>query len=337
MGLPAYATRAANPGVNRSDRNNNPGNIKVSSYTKEFDGVIGVESDPALDGGNFLIFENPEAGINAIGRLLLEGRPYDNKTAEQAIKTYNGGGSYGAMDVLLDPNKDFKSQIQDPAKRFEVATAIAKAEGWSGVAPDIINREVADLTKLVADKKITDKDALARVSPENKNQLLTALSEIVLDSDSISDIIAKEKAQDALNLKTHKGLDSAVGVVGLGRIAMPWTIGAKQDFIAGVERLVSGLSLESLIEAKSRGATFGALSDTEMRILASSATKIGSWKNVDKSGKVTGYKVGHQAMKDELDNINKILLRGVKSNIEFKDPQISEEDAYNIYLETINQ
>ena len=51
-----------------------------------------------------------------------------------------------------------------------------------------------------------------------------------------------------------------------------------------------------------------------MRILASSATKIGSWKNIDKSGKVTGYSVDEKSFKQELDNINKILLRGVSSN-----------------------
>ena len=45
-----------------------------------------------------------------------------------------------------------------------------------------------------------------------------------------------------------------------------------------------------------------------MKILASAATKIGTWRVTDKNGKVTGYKVGHQAMKDELDNINKILM-----------------------------
>ena len=43
MGLPSFDTRSENPGVNRSDRNNNPGNIKVSENTKTWEGVIGVK------------------------------------------------------------------------------------------------------------------------------------------------------------------------------------------------------------------------------------------------------------------------------------------------------
>ena len=86
--------------------------------------------------------------------------------------------------------------------------------------------------------------------------------------------------------------------------------GQKQDFIASVEQLVSGLSLDALIEAKERGATFGALSEGEMQILASSASKIGTWK-VTKDGNVTGYNTSQSAFKKELDNINRMLSRGL--------------------------
>lgn len=134
LGLPSYDTAAANPGVNRPNRNNNPGNIKVSDYTKNFDGVIGVESRPATDGGNFLIFDSPESGIAAIGRLLQEGKSYKGVTAEQAIKKYNGGGGYGAVDVGLNPVQDFQSQIRDPQKLQQVAQAIAKLEGFTGTS-----------------------------------------------------------------------------------------------------------------------------------------------------------------------------------------------------------
>ena len=77
---------------------------------------------------------------------------------------------------------------------------------------------------------------------------------------------------------------------------------------------MSGLSLEALIEAKSRGATFGALSDTEMQILASAASKIGTWRNV-KDGRVTGYDASESSFKEELNNIRNTLLRASKGAI----------------------
>lgn len=314
-GLPAYDTESANPGMSRSDRNNNPGNIKISDYTKEFAGVIGVESKSAEDGGNFLIFENPQAGLDAIGRLLLEGKSYQNVNAETAIKRYNNNGTYGASDVGLDPNKDFQSQIQDPIKRREVARAIAMAEGWSGGATDVyqqetISQSAKNWANLIADGKAD----LSNVPAEERTDVVNALAITPTKSDLLVDLVAKEKAQTAINLINHSGLKNAVGTIKLGRYA-PFQWGAKADFIASVEQLISGLSLDGLIEAKSRGATFGALSDSEMRILASAATKIGTWRKLDDSGNVIGYKARESDFKAELENISKILLRASKYNV----------------------
>lgn len=131
FGLPTYDTLAANPGMNRPNRNNNPGNIKASAYSTKFAGVIGVESRPAQDGGNFLIFDSAESGKAAIGRLLREGRAYQGVTAEQAMRAYSGGG-YGGSAVGLNPGTNFQSQIADDGRLSALVDAIAKREGFTG-------------------------------------------------------------------------------------------------------------------------------------------------------------------------------------------------------------
>jgi len=108
------------------------------------------------------------------------------------------------------------------------------------------------------------------------------------------------------SLKNHPGLNNAVGT-GLGlfsRMFTPFT-GSRQDFIAEVERITSALSLDALINAKARGATFGALSDSELRILSSAATKIGTWRKI-KDGQVVGYKASEDSFKKELDKISNL-------------------------------
>ena len=107
------------------------------------------------------------------------------------------------------------------------------------------------------------------------------------------------------SLKTHPGLNNAVGpgFKWFSRMGTPFT-GSKADFIAEVEKLTSGLSLETLIEAKAKGATFGALSDSEMRILSSAATKIGSWRKLNSEGQVVGYKASEKSFKEELTNLS---------------------------------
>lgn len=133
MGLPTYDTRSANPTLNRPTRNNNPGNIKASSWSTNLPGVIGVEASAAADGGNFLIFDSPQSGLNAIRALLQQGSSYQNVTAEQAMRKYSGGG-YGAEAVGLASATNFQSQIADPAVLDKLVDAIAKREGFQGGA-----------------------------------------------------------------------------------------------------------------------------------------------------------------------------------------------------------
>jgi hypothetical protein len=108
-------------------------------------------------------------------------------------------------------------------------------------------------------------------------------------------------------LKNHKGLSKSVGVGGFAR----WTpfkvdvrTGEKSDFVAGVEQLTSQLTLDSLINAKARGATFGALSEGEMRVLSGAASKISSWASKNKTGEVTHYNASEKSFKRELDTIS---------------------------------
>jgi len=80
--------------------------------------------------------------------------------------------------------------------------------------------------------------------------------------------------------------------------------GQQQDFISGVEQTRSQLSLDNLVNAKARGATFGALSEKELTLLSASATKLGTWAIQDKNGVVSGYNVSERAFKQEMDKIN---------------------------------
>ena len=102
-------------------------------------------------------------------------------------------------------------------------------------------------------------------------------------------------------------LGAVVSVIGIPSfIDGTWrkVTGQKQNFIAGVEQLQSQLSLDNLIQAKAKGATFGALSDTEMKVLSSSASKLGSWVKKDSNGNVIGYNTTKSAFRQELYKIN---------------------------------
>ena len=269
FGLPTFNTRESNPGMNRSDRNNNPGNIKVSDYSKEFDGVVGVESSPAQDGGNFLIFDSPESGINAIGRLLLEGNSYQGVTAEKAIKKYNGNGGYGASDVGLDPNKDFQSQIQDPNKLKAVANAIAKAEGFTGASVNTPD-EVAGLVELVRTGQLTAKEALGQVSEKNRTVLTEQLSKIEVEK------VVSSYTEEMKN-RTLESVDELLTqvnpyTVGFGVIAKGVPTSKARSFSAQLDTLKANIAfgeLTAMREASKTGGALGQVSDREGKLLAS--------------------------------------------------------------------
>lgn len=79
--------------------------------------------------------------------------------------------------------------------------------------------------------------------------------------------------------------------------------GDRKNQIAAIEQLISQEALNSLIAAKAKGATFGALSDREMDILTSAATKLGTWRVKDRNRKVIGYDIDPEHFIEELNKM----------------------------------
>lgn len=103
------------------------------------------------------------------------------------------------------------------------------------------------------------------------------------------------------------------------------TTGAGQNFAGGVHKLVGGLTLQSLIDAKARGATFGALSEGELNILANSASAINDWEIKDKSGKGTGvWNIDEKSFKKELKTIQDLTRRAL---IQSKGTLLNDEES----------
>lgn len=173
--------------------------------------------------------------------------------------------------------------------------------------------------------------------------------------------------QDKINaidvLKGHPGMSSRVGTtifdrgprgpLGVaaraltGPFGLPSLFGATvdtatgsgQDFAGGIHKLTSGLNLQELIEAKSRGATFGALSNQELRVLASAASSISDWevkKNVNGEQVPTGFwDIDEGSFKRELDTIRTLTLRALeRSGSSLMSPE--EEDLINTIFDTTN-
>lgn len=101
------------------------------------------------------------------------------------------------------------------------------------------------------------------------------------------------------------GAASAVGVKSA-------VTGEGQQVSGAVHQLTSGLTLQTLIDAKKNGATFGALTQEELRLLASSATKLNDWEIKDDKGNPTGYwNIDEKSFNDEVKNIQNLSRRAL--------------------------
>lgn len=116
-------------------------------------------------------------------------------------------------------------------------------------------------------------------------------------------------------------LGTAIGAVGgailggaTGYATTDQFSGQAQNFIADVEQLTSKETLDTLINAKAKGATFGALSIPELALLQQSATKINKWAihvDNDPNKPVIGYNTDEQSFLKELEQVKKLAQKGI--------------------------
>lgn len=111
--------------MNRPQRNNNPLNIKASGVTTAYPGVSGIDPSPATDGGQFLVFESPQAGLDAAKRLITNPN-YAGLSVDAALQRWSGGG-YGGEVAPQFQNRTIASLTNSELN--QLLGAMAKREG----------------------------------------------------------------------------------------------------------------------------------------------------------------------------------------------------------------
>jgi hypothetical protein len=212
---------------------------------------------------------------------------------------------------------NFASQNKAPASVLSAIDAAAQLPGATAAS-----------IMAAAGKYGSDPLVAAQIASANRaNQKSTSRStqvvdiggkKILIDSDTgetIREIGAGEIAStteqaqnqiDAVNgiLANTKGLQAAVGTTSLFGRGGNYDVGSSRGkFLADTQQLISQLTLDNLINAKAKGATFGALSEGELKLLAAGATTLTRYAKTDKSGNITAFKTSEKNVKKELDTI----------------------------------
>jgi hypothetical protein len=145
----------------------------------------------------------------------------------------------------------------------------------------------------------------------------------------------QDKVSGIDSLINSPGLAGSVGPNAIARSSPDFNFftGVRQDFIAGVQQLVSKDTLDTLINLKKAGGTLGALSEGEGRLLNSAATKIGTWAIKDSGGNVIGYNTSEDSFKKELNTIKTITNRALEAA---GGPVLPTAERTNSYLDAVD-
>lgn len=224
------------------------------------------------------------------------------------------GGTKGTARPAAEGGNYIK--FPTPQQGLDAMGALMAQKGTVIPKDQQIDSEVAGYVERVNSGKLTDAQALNEITPSKKKALIEVLATTPKPTDEASVVQAKDQVAKINNLVKSPALKDAVGTNFFGRdwgrFDLSKVTGDYQAFIGGVSNLVDQLSLDKLIQSKAQGATFGALSDNELRMLGNAATSINNWAEKDKNGKVKGYNISEKQFKKELETIKTLYTRVIE-------------------------
>ena len=228
-----------------------------------------------------------EIALQERSRIIAEQKANDNKIQDMFI---NASAS-GAPAKLVANAKAIADKTKDPS---QVAIALGQYSG------DYYKTEL--LKTQIQTQKLEQAKTRAEISKLNAQ---TVAEKAKAKTDNTMALTkAKDQATAITSLLGNGYLTTAVGPNSLARTSfLSWATGGKQDFLSGMSSILNDQTLNALQTAKQGGATFGALSEGELKLLQDSATALNASAIRDEKGNLTGFNMSESKFKDELTKL----------------------------------
>lgn len=226
--------------------------------------------------------------IAQYNKILAETAKTNREAGAGSGGTYSGaGGSITASGVPTN------SPAQAWLSQFNAGTMSIE-----DIYSKIGSSKTAEVTKNQLSQLIAAQGG-KRVLPMDDTQI-AAINEQIKNVD---DLLGK----NGYNYKVISGASQG-GFLGFGgRIT-----GAKGDALAIAKNLVENQTLQSLADAKAKGITFGALSESELNTVASAASRIAAKIQRDPVTKeITGFSGSESGFKADLETIKTNLQKSI--------------------------
>lgn len=245
-------------------------------------------------GGDYLAREKIKAEIRKMDADSAKTRA-DAKATTQSNSTGLVGSASSNAKAWLDQYNSGAMSLED------IYTKIGSTK-----EAGILKNQVAQLVAAQGGKRVygTDDATVQAINAQiqNINDLLYGKGA------TAKDIATQEK-----NKQTKGDVGTVVGLVQGGLGISPDSLNVyKQDALATAKNLVSNQTLQALADAKSKGITFGALSEGELGLVSDAASRISSKLKIDPVTKeITGFTGSESQFKEDLKTIKDNLQKSI--------------------------
>ncbi len=185
---------------------------------------------------------------------------------------------------------------------------------YGGLTPSQYLSQIEKQQKEIKAAEQTDKEAQQAEQQALEDAIIldTSMNQIdaILDSSSLDTVVGGTFLTRGIQRQKPGFLGKTVGLfTGLGGIrgAYDEISGNADDTVALTQQILDQQFLDKLISVKSKGATFGALSDNEGQALRNAANAIANTAIKDSSDRVIGYDMSEKTFKNQMEQIKYMM------------------------------
>lgn len=238
------------------------------------------------------------------GELAMMGMSEDQQEYEYAVQNYGYQGTI--FDYIQDQKIAQTSPYELIKQQLEIQNLQNKGQDFTTFTADGKTYVKYDDGTIIPFKDLF---------PSSPEEFSEGIADSYKQWQNVQEMIESDGLKRAVGPKeAFRGgvFDSSIAqMVWRGLVGDP----KKQKFLGEVSQLTKQLTLDKLVEAKSKGATFGALSDTELKMLSDAASAISNWEVKDeKTGKIIGYEIDENTFKEKLSEIQKYMTKAIKKS-----------------------
>lgn len=301
--------------------------IRAVSYNPGIDQMSIKALSAAKSPAEFAMIAN-YLGLETMSPQDKADLAYKNaQTAALGMKTYGGGGTSGGTSLGTSGG----SYVDASGTVVNESPVTSAAKDWiaqfnSGLM------SIEDIYSKIGSAKesLPLRSEVARLIAQQKGKRIYGA-----DDASIQAIQSQITNIDDLLESGKYGKIVGLTQGGAGVFPDRWNVG-KQDVLAIAQNLTSNQTLQALADAKSKGITFGALSERELGVVAESASRIAAKLQTkkDKAGNitVTGFSGSEGEFEKDLRTIKRALEKSIASKTQATQTPTTAPDGTQVII-----